>query len=221
MPADLLLLVARPTPSGVDERSLARLAAAVAARTDRPVRTAHLDQADPSVHAALDEATTDGVREVLIVALALPDDRYLTGWIARAVAHWRNSRDSTLDVRVSASLTDHDGLADLIAGIESGHPVTAGPRGFASPAWSELETYHRHLLVCRGPRCTVYAAGPTHRALADATRDDPGVLVTPVGCLGPCNLGPLVVDHPTGQWHTGVDPAGAARIAATGAEPTP
>ncbi|MCW0215732.1 MAG: hypothetical protein OJJ54_20435 [Pseudonocardia sp.] len=203
-----IVLVARPTPSGVDERSLAALAAGVAERAGRPARVAYLDQADPSVAAVLDEiAAIAGPRdEVVLVPLALPADAYLRNWAARAVAHWHESRGADLHVVLSPPPTAAPGMADVLAGLALGEstPVAVSPAAFRSPAWSVREDPARHVLVCRGPRCTVYGAGDTHRALAAAARDQ-DVLVTPVGCLGPCNLGPLVVDNPAGEWHESVD----------------
>lgn len=214
-PADrMLLLVARPTPSGVDVRSLGRLAAAVAVRTDRHVRVAHLDQAEPTIHDALDTAVAAGTSDVLVVPLAIPDDRYLATWIGRAVANWRETRGHDLDVRITDGLGALPAVADALAGLAEteGRPITAAPAGFRSPAWSVLEIPDRHLLVCRGPRCTAYGAGATHRALAEATRGT-ATQVTPIGCIGPCNLGPLVLDHPGGHWHQQVDPERAAELA--------
>lgn len=213
MTGRIVLLVARPTPSGVDTRSLVRLADAVAARIAEPVRIAFLDQAEPSIHDALDDAATDGAATVTVVALAVPADPYTTAWIGRAVANWTETRASALDVRLAASLTDTSLLADAVADLAGacGTAVSASPAGFRSPSWSVLEIPDRHLMVCRGPRCTAYGAGATHRALSAGTRGT-ATQVTPVGCLGPCNLGPLVIDIPGGQWHQRVDPARAAEI---------
>lgn len=202
MPDRAMLLVARPTPAGIDERSLAGLVAAVQARTDGPVRAAHLDQADPSVHTVLDELVAAGTAAVLVVPLAIPADRYLATWIGKAVANWRETREVQLDVRLGDWPAALPAVADALAAMapRAGHMITASPAGFRSPAWSVLEIPDRHLLVCRGPRCTVYGAGATHRALAEATKGT-STQVTPIGCLGPCNLGPLVIDHPSGAWH--------------------
>lgn len=210
-----LVLVARPTPSGVDGRSLHRLATAVADRVPGPVRVAHLDQEDPSVPAVLDALAAEAVPAVLLVPLAVPADRYLTTWIGRAVAHWRASSAEPgdgPDVRIAPGLTGF--AADAVAGLtgEPGEPVTVSAGGFTSPAWSVLDVPDRHLFVCRGPRCLVHGAGATHRALADAAKGT-STQVTPCGCLGPCNLGPLVVEHPEGTWHTAVDPARAREVA--------
>ncbi|OLT11896.1 hypothetical protein BJF78_25550 [Pseudonocardia sp. CNS-139] len=209
----VVVLVPRPTPSGVDERSVARLAGAVADRGPWPVRIAYLDQGAPSIHDVLDEAADEGAREVLVVPLAVPADGYLASWVARAVAHWRETRPAGPDVLTSGALTDTALLADAVAELagEPGTPVTASPRSFRSPAWSTLEVPDRHLLVCRGPRCTVYGAGATYGVLADAARGTT-TQVTPIGCIGPCNLGPLVIDHPSGQWHQKVDAVAAADL---------
>lgn len=203
-----VVLVARPTPSGVDERSLAALAAAVTGALGAPARIAHLDQVDPSVAAVLDEiaALAGPQDDVVLVPLALPADAYLRNWIARAAAHWSESRASGLLVRLGPPPVTAPGMAEVIAELARGDaaPVAVSPAAFRSPAWSVREDPARHLLVCRGPRCTVYGAGATHRALAAAAKGR-DVLVTPVGCLGPCNLGPLVIDNPAGEWHESVD----------------
>lgn len=202
-----LLLVARPTLSGVDHRSFDALAASVAAQIDDEVRVAHLDQADPSIHAVLDAAVEHDVEHVAVVPLAVPADTYLTTWIARAVANWRETRDPVgLDIRLTGGLATAPTLAGIIADLArtDGAPITASPAAFRSPAWSALPDHDRHLLVCRGPRCTARGAGQTHLALSKASRGT-DTLVTPIGCLGPCNLGPLVVEQPVGRWHRHVD----------------
>lgn len=210
-----VVLVARPTPAGLDERALRRLAGAVAGRVPDSVHVAHLDHEAPSLHEVLDELAAAGTASVLVLALAVPADRYLTSWIAKAVANWRESRESILEIRQADGLTDLPGVADAVADLVSsgGRPVTASPAGFRSPAWSDLDIPDRHLLVCRGPRCTAHGAGATHRALADASRGT-GTQVTGMSCIGPCNLGPLVIEHSTGQWHQHVDTERAEALAA-------
>ncbi|ODU03002.1 MAG: hypothetical protein ABS81_15800 [Pseudonocardia sp. SCN 72-86] len=203
----IVVLVARPTPSGIDERAMHALRDAVAARVPGPVQVAYLDQEEPSLHDVLDQAVATGVRTATVLPTALPADRYLTTWISRAAANWAETRpDATLDLRLATSLEGVPALAGVVAELaaEPGTPITASPAAFRSPSWSTLSIPDRHLLVCRGPRCTVYGSGPTQRALAEATRGT-GTQVTSVGCLGPCNLGPLVIDNPAGTWHQHID----------------
>ncbi|OLM18571.1 MULTISPECIES: (2Fe-2S) ferredoxin domain-containing protein [unclassified Pseudonocardia] len=205
-----LVLVARPTPAGVDRRSMEGLARAVARQVPDAVHIAYLDQQDPTVPAVLDELARDGVGSVLVIPLAVPADRYLVTWIGRAVAHHlRATATSGPEVRIAPGLT---GLVAStvarLAGAE-GEPVTASANAFVSPAFSELDVPHRHLFVCRGPRCLVHGAGETHRALSAAAKGTT-TQVTPCGCLGPCNLGPLVVDGAT--WHRAVSPLDADEL---------
>ncbi|GAA1197339.1 (2Fe-2S) ferredoxin domain-containing protein [Pseudonocardia alaniniphila] len=222
--ARVIVLVARLTPSGVDERALRALAAAVAERSGLPTRVAYLDQVDPSVAAVLDEvAATSGTgHEVIVIPLALPADTYLRNWITRAVAHWRESRESDLPVALAPPLTSAREMADLLAGLalEDGTPVAVSPAAFRSPAWSTIDQPARHLFVCHGPRCTVYGAGATYRSLAAAAKGR-DVQVTPTGCLGPCNLGPVVIDHPSGRWHEAVDGPAARALLDTGSDEDP
>lgn len=201
-----VVLVARPTPAGVERRSIDAIAADVGAAVPDPVHVAFLDQAEPSIPAVLDDAVVAGMDEVLLVPLAVPADSYLTTWLSRAVANWRETRAPVqLDVR----LADAPEVGAAVAAVvgAGGKPITASPAAFRSPAWSELPGNDRHLLVCRGPRCTAYGAGATHRALSKAVRGT-DALVTPIGCLGPCNLGPLVIEYPGGTWHHHVDEEG-------------
>ena len=221
MNSRVVVLVARPTPSGVDARSLAGLAAAVAATVADPVRVAHLDQAEPSIHDVLDEGVRDGADVALLVPLAVPADAYLRTWIGKAVANWRETRAPlSLDVRLAGDLTASAGAAAAVAALTAGEgeEITASPGSFRAPSWSELPGHDRHLLLCRGPRCPAHGAAATQRALTAATRDDPRTLVTPIGCLGPCNLGPIVIEtpgrDPEGTWHQRVDPGAAAGLAA-------
>ncbi|MGW6701417.1 (2Fe-2S) ferredoxin domain-containing protein [Nocardia sp. NPDC055049] len=205
------VLIARPTPSGVDLPSVRALA------EDCGVGYALLDQEEPTIHTALDTAARDR-SPVTLIPLAVPRDRYLETWIARAVANWKETRGSELDVRITDGIDTAAGFADVVRArmSEDGAPVTASPRAFRSPAWSEIPDHTSHILVCRGPRCTVYGAGELHRTLR---RDHPGALITPTGCLNPCNLGPLYITYPDGEWHTdgirGGDSVGAAHDSLT------
>ncbi len=75
------------------------------------------------------------------------------------------------------------------------------------------------MFVCTtGPWCRL--GGPVDeiravlkRAAADAGLKDV-VRVNQSGCLNQCGHGPMVVCYPEGVWYSGVDAAGAARIAA-------
>lgn len=191
------ILVARPTPSGVDIPAVAALARACG------IDYALLDQDEPTIHTALDAAD----RPVTLIPLAVPRDRYLETWIARAVANWKETRARDLDIRITESIDTATEFIDVIRTRmrDEGTAITASPRAFRSPAWSHIPEHTAHILVCRGPRCTVYGAGELHRNLR---RDHPDALVTPTGCLTPCNLGPLYITYPDGEWHSLATPVG-------------
>ncbi|MBF6210758.1 (2Fe-2S) ferredoxin domain-containing protein [Nocardia puris] len=191
------VLVARPTPSGVDLAAVEKLAA------ECGIGYALLDQGEPTIRTVLDEAVAAG-EPVTLIPLAVPRDRYLETWIARAVANWKEVRGVDDEVRIAESLDAAAGFADVVRGLmdSPGSPVTASPRAFRSPAWSQIPEHTEHILVCRGPRCTVYGAAALHRTLRT---DHPDALITPTGCLNPCNLGPMYITYPEGTWHTNVE----------------
>ncbi|GAB4587091.1 hypothetical protein [Nocardia sp. IFM 10818] len=87
------VLVARPTPSGVDLTAVAALARACG------IGYALLDQGEPTIHDVLDEAAAAEV-PVTLVPLAVPRDRYLETWIARAVANWHALPAPAIDAEV-------------------------------------------------------------------------------------------------------------------------
>ncbi|MBD8507126.1 (2Fe-2S) ferredoxin domain-containing protein [Hoyosella sp. G463] len=207
-PESQVVLVARPTPSGVDERSVRSLAETVGARW------AMLDQGEPSVHDELDLAARSCV-PVVLVPLAVPRDRYLETWLARAVANWRETRgDHELEVRITDGLDAAAGLAGAVQELiaSGGREARASPRAFRSPEWSEIPEHRVHVMVCRGPRCTAHGAGEVQRALVRELLDAP-VLMSASGCLTPCNLGPLVVTYPDGTWHASITPESARDVA--------
>ncbi|MDI6104764.1 CbiX/SirB N-terminal domain-containing protein [Actinoplanes sp. NEAU-A12] len=214
-----VLLVARSVTHHGGHDAVHRLAATVGAARGVPVRACFLDGAEPSLHAALDTAVAEAAGDVLLVPAHLPPDRYLDTWIRRAIAHWRQTRGDDLPIAVTAPLAGQPALADAVAqAIAGAHaPLTGNPGPFRSPSWSQITRHRRHVLVCRGPRCTAYGAGDVAAALGDRLAEhrlgDDDVLVTATGCLFPCNLGPLVVVHPDDTWYTGVDPHTAVRIA--------
>ena len=197
-----VIVVLRPTVSGLDESAARRMFDAVRAGTDVDVRVAYLDVASPSLHEELDRAHTDDVDKVVLIPVAVPRDRYLFTWTSRAVANWRETR---IDAELEVSLHEPESFEGAVAGQvidelgAEGKPITASPASYRSPAWSVIEPHDKHLLVCKGPRCMAYGAGPLHRAMSAAAKGT-STKVTGTGCLSPCNLGPLVIANPDGSW---------------------
>lgn len=214
-----VIVVLRPTVSGLDESAARRMLDAVQAGTDVDVCVAYLDIASPSLHEELDRARTDDVDKVVLIPVAVPRDRYLLTWTSKAVANWRETR---IDAELEVSLHESESLegavaAQVIDELDSaGKPITASPAAYRSPAWSVIEPHETHLLVCKGPRCMAYGAGPLHRAMSAAAKGT-SAKVTGTGCLSPCNLGPLVIANPGGTWFGHVN-AGDADALVSGHE---
>ncbi|MGE0010747.1 MAG: ferredoxin [Azoarcus sp.] len=83
----------------------------------------------------------------------------------------------------------------------------------------KLGTYHRHLLVCTGPRCS---ANSDAQALFDSLGErfrhagvDAGELRvkrTRVSCFAACKGGPILCVQPDGVWYYNVTPENMQRI---------
>ena len=220
---DRVVIVLRPTVSGLDRRSADALVDRIRESSDRDIGVAYLDIETPTIHEELDRAARDGLASITLLPVAVPRDKYLTTWTQRAVANWRETRpDADVHVRI-AEPDILDALADHLASAIGTTPrsdIRASPASYRSPPWSVIEQHDRHVLVCKGPRCMAYGAGPLHReltALSKAARaagpDAPGsgTKVTGTGCLSPCNLGPLAIVNPESTWygHLAVDDAAA------------
>ncbi|MEH0825036.1 MULTISPECIES: (2Fe-2S) ferredoxin domain-containing protein [unclassified Micromonospora] len=158
-----------------------QLAEQVAARLGVPVHRCFLDGAQPLLHAALDAATDDA--EVVLVPCHVPPDRYLDTWIRRAVAHRRQTSGRVVPIAVTAPLAAQPALIDaVIEAVTGGHAALGGSSGpFRSPAWSQITRHRRHVLVCRGPRCTAYGANDVAAALTGRRLRAPNSLSVGVG----------------------------------------
>lgn len=210
----LVVLVARSgrhaDPVESLDPAVARLRAA-----GREACVAVLDSCGPTVTEVLDDARAARRDDVVLVPAHLPPDRYLVAWLRRVVGHWLRTaeRDGepVPDVHLAAPLTATGGVADAIADAADG-PTTALGTGAAPltvPAWERVPAHRRHVLVCRGPRCSALGASRVSTALAAELEErglgDDDVLVTTTGCLFPCARGPWVVVHPDDAWYGGMD----------------
>lgn len=83
----------------------------------------------------------------------------------------------------------------------------------------KIGSYHRHLLVCTGPRCS---ADGESQALFDSLGDkfkaaglnagDLRVKRSRVSCFAACKGGPIVCVQPDGTWYYNVTPENMDRI---------
>jgi (2Fe-2S) ferredoxin len=85
-----------------------------------------------------------------------------------------------------------------------------------------LESYERHVFVCKGPRCCTLgqaqeAWGALNQRLGELVRagklDPTAVRRTQVGCLKVCRSGPVGVVYPDGVWYRGLTAEACERLA--------
>lgn len=198
-------------PAKVLTRAIERLRES---RTDVEFRVAVLGGSDATITEALDEAAAAGARSVLLVSGQTLGDAKQDSWIARIVGHWLRARPDGAGpkVHVAPLLTEHDGFAELLdrAIDDGGLPARTTTAPIISPAWEQVPGFARHVLVCRGPRCSVEGARETSAALSQALADrglgDDDVLTTLTGCMFPCALAPVVAVYPEGTWYSGIRP---------------
>lgn len=163
-------------------------------------RIAFLQLGTPSLLDVLDDiaSAAPGTEVRLVAVPSLGGPAPARSWLRRVAGHWVRANPGVLDVSVP------------------GGAVTGSEAGLSSPAWDDVPKHGRHVLVCRGPRCTARGSAATAAALNDQLRQrelgDDDVLVTQSGCLFPCNHAPVVVVHPDDQWWGPVSAEGARAL---------
>ncbi|USI93090.1 (2Fe-2S) ferredoxin domain-containing protein [Rhodococcus pyridinivorans] len=208
------VIVTAPTDRGDDPRD--RLGRALDILQGRhpgtEFRTAVLGGPGPALAVVLDEAASAGAGEVVVVSGQTLLDRKIEVWFRRVIGHWlRARRDEQLpDVRIAGSLTDTGSYVDLLDAAIGGPtiPARATTAPLISPAWDEVPGFARHVLVCRGPRCSA-RGGPETAETLDAALEarslgDDDVLVTQTGCMFPCSQAPVVAVYPDDTWYAGL-----------------
>ncbi|WP_305093904.1 ferredoxin [Prescottella sp. R16] len=175
-------------------------------------RTAVLGGPGPTVTAVLDEAADADASEVVVVSAQTVLDRKMDAWFRRVIGHWLRERAGTTvpDVRIAGPLTDAESYPDLLDAAIGGPttPARTTTAPLTSPAWDEVPGFARHVLVCRGPRCSARGGAETGRAVDDALtarglgEDD--VLITLTGCMFPCSQAPVVAVYPDDTWYAGL-----------------
>jgi (2Fe-2S) ferredoxin len=159
---------------------------------------AFLQHGEPSLTAELTRLADAGASAIRLEMLALGDGSPARSWMRRVAAHWLREAAHRPSI--------------LIGDTE----VTGSEAGMTSAAWQDVPGHSRHVLVCRGPRCSARGAEQTAGAIGTTLGElglgDNDVLVTQTGCLFPCNNAPVVVVHPDDAWFGAVDAHAARRI---------
>ncbi|WP_430330956.1 (2Fe-2S) ferredoxin domain-containing protein [Rhodococcus sp. ACT016] len=204
------VILTAPTDRGDDPRD--QLGGALDAlrkrHPDTVFRTAVLGGSGPTIAVVLDEAAAAGATEVVVVSAQTVLDRKIDAWFRRVIGHWlREYGTGAPDVRLAAPLSDTATYTDLLDAALTGPtaPARTTTAPLTSPAWDEVPGFARHVLVCRGPRCSA-RGGPETAAALDAALEarglgDDDVLVTQTGCMFPCSQAPVVAVYPDNTWY--------------------
>ncbi|WP_304116653.1 ferredoxin [Mycolicibacterium bacteremicum] len=151
-------------------------------------RVAYLQLGRPTLNEVLDDIADrspgSSVRLVPLPVGASPAPA--RSWVRRVAGDWVRRHPHTLRVEVGSG------------------EVSGQEAGLSSTAWAEVPPFGRHVLICRGPRCTAKGSAATAQALADELKrkglGDDQVLVTQTGCLFPCNHAPVIAVYPDDEW---------------------
>ncbi|MGB3602037.1 MAG: (2Fe-2S) ferredoxin domain-containing protein [Gordonia sp. (in: high G+C Gram-positive bacteria)] len=216
------VIVTAPTDRGNDPAAELQSGLRVL-RERRPgveFRVAVLGGTASTITEELDRAAAACARRVLVVSGQTVVDRKMDAWFRRVIGHWLRTRTASQyvpDVRIGRSLCDGDAYAGVLESAldDGGEPAKTTVAPLVSPAWEKVPGFGRHVLVCRGPRCSAQGSGESARVL-DAELEarglgDDDVLVTVTGCLFPCAQAPVVVVYPDNAWYSGLT---ADRVAA-------
>ncbi|GAA1460448.1 (2Fe-2S) ferredoxin domain-containing protein [Nocardiopsis exhalans] len=182
-------------------------------------RLAFLQVADPALSTVLTELADAGAGRIELVGVALGRLAPGHSWLRRVAGHWWRERGTGApEVVVAARLVGPDVAVPsaVASALETVRPISGTEAPVTSAAWEEVPGYRRHLLVCRGPRCSARGAEETWGALAAglSQRDlgDDDVLMTATGCMFPCNQAPVVAVQPDDVWYGGIGPGHADEI---------
>lgn len=217
------VIISAPTDRGADPESELQ-SALRSLRNRRPDVTfgvAVLGGTSCTVTEELNRAARAGARRVLVVSGQTLADRKMDAWFRRVIGHWLRTRPAaghSPDVLIGRSLCDSDAYADALAAAldDGGMPAKSTTAPLTSPLWEQVPGFSRHVLVCRGPRCSAQGSGETVRALtweldARGLADD-DVLVTISGCLFPCAQAPVVAVYPDNIWYSGLTADRVGRV---------
>ncbi|EGD54609.1 (2Fe-2S) ferredoxin domain-containing protein [Gordonia neofelifaecis] len=208
------VIVTAPTDRGADPAVVLEPALAVLAARHQAVtfRSAVLGGGSSTVTEVLDDAVRAGAASVMVLSGQTLADRRMDAWFRRVIGHWLRQQPAGTapEVRIGGSLADAERYADLVedVAVHGGAAARDTTAPLACRAWEQIPAFSRHVLVCRGPRCSANGAPETQAALTDALEaqalGDDDVLVTLTGCLFPCSQAPVVAVYPDGVWYAGL-----------------
>lgn len=171
----------------------------------------------PSIVEALDHARTTHPAQLILVSAQTVPDRSFDAWCRRVVGHWIRTRHPPFPILIAPSIAVQPSYSSALReavqaarGAGAQAQITDRTAPLLSPAWETVPGFTRHVLVCRGPRCSALGAGELAAALdtglAERSLTEDDVLVTQTGCLFPCSQGPVLVVYPDNTWYAQLTP---------------
>ncbi|MGH3351688.1 MAG: (2Fe-2S) ferredoxin domain-containing protein [Nocardioides sp.] len=182
---------------------------------DHGASVAFLQMGDPSLAAELTRAADEGAQTITLAGVSLGPIAPGQSWLRRIAAHWWRERTGHRpEIHVATRLaTTRDELPEV---MDETRPITGTEPGLTSPAWEQVPSHVRQVLICRGPRCTAKDAEETAKAVIleamEAGLGDDDLLITHTGCQFPCNQAPVLSVQPDDVWYGAVDAAAARAI---------
>lgn len=179
---------------------------------DAVVEVAVLGGDSTTITQALNNAQDRKVSKVIMVSAQTVADRSFDAWCRRVVGHWIRTNEPSFPILLAPPIAKQDGyrhaLTEAVQAAEE--PITDRTAPLLSPAWEQVPGFARHVLICRGPRCSALGAAELASSLLGALDErnlsDDDVLVTQTGCLFPCSQGPVLVVYPDNTWYARLTP---------------
>lgn len=220
--APAVILLARSAIAAVPLAQMDGLAQLLLARGGAAsICVAFSEQGQPALREELVRIVDEGAASIVILPVMLPAEPSVHAWIAKAVSRWeREDGRSWPEIRIAPLLAELPGMADLL-GDALGRAIADKPMGKVAAKAREgsiVPAQQRRVLVCHGAPCTAAGAALTWGHLRNEQdrlslrTTGGGMMSAKTGCLGPCNLAPVVQVCPENTYYGGVDEAGVDAI---------
>lgn len=220
--APVVILLARSAIAAVPIAQMENLAQLLTSQgAVASVRVAFSEQGQPALREELIGVVNDGAASIVILPVMLPAEPSYQIWLAKAISGWeREDGCAWPEIRIAPLLSELPGMANLL-GDAVNRAIGDGPiRKVPAKAreGSIVPAQERRVLVCHGAPCMAAGAALTWGHLRNLQDQlslrtaGVGMMSAKSGCLGPCNLAPVVQVCPENAYYGGVDEQGIDAI---------
>lgn len=220
--APAVILLARSAIAAVPIAQMEDLAQLLSTRGGvASVSVAFSEQGHPALREELTRTVNEGAQSIVILPVMLPAEPSVHAWLAKAISRWEREDGRVWpEIRIAPLLAELPGMAALL-GEALDRAVAEQPMGKVAAKAREgsiVPAQERRVLVCHGAPCTAAGAALTWGHLRNEQdrlslrTTGAGMMSAKTGCLGPCNLAPVVQVCPENTYYGGVDEAGVDAI---------